>query len=288
MDMHQGRWVKSGLAISVSLVGAIALLIPFSTAVFASETDTAQLEADIPEESGAIANFSANFSVNLPDAQDLANPFQTTNTHLLPIPPSWLPSYAPKEENAPADPTNYDTRVQVDIHGNPVYNDLIVVLHETVGSADSAINLFQTPHPRDEDQVSYHALIRRDGTIVYIVPIEMRAFGAGNSVFENADGTEESVQTNPAFPPSVNNFAYHISLESPSDGRGNSYTHSGYTEAQYQSVAWLVAKLQVPEDRVTTHEAVDRSGSRMDPRSFDFEHFFTLFRSYLGEKPPNT
>lgn len=181
-------------------------------------------------------------------------------------------AFIPPEEVAPADPSNYGERYLADADGNPVYNDPIVVLHETVGSADSAINTFQTYHPRDADQRSYHALIRRNGTVVYLVPPEYRAYGAGNSVFDGPYGPE-TVRTNPDFPPSVNNFAYHISLETPSDGRGNQSRHSGYTRSQYQSLAWLSARTGVPWERITTHRAVDRSGTRRDPRSFDAQQF---------------
>ncbi|NJL36510.1 MAG: N-acetylmuramoyl-L-alanine amidase [Leptolyngbyaceae cyanobacterium SM1_4_3] len=187
--------------------------------------------------------------------------------------------YVPRQESAPAHPTNYGERFTQDANGRNVSNDLIVVIHETVGSASSAINTFQTPHPRDEDQVSYHSLIKQDGTVVYIVPPEMRAFGAGSSVFEGANGSE-TVQTNPAFASSVNNFAYHTSLESPADGRGNSRGHSGYTEAQYQSLAWVVAQTHVANQRITTHQAVDRSGTRRDPRSFNAQRFIELLNTY--------
>ncbi|MGG6297203.1 peptidoglycan recognition protein family protein [Leptolyngbya sp. AN02str] len=181
-------------------------------------------------------------------------------------------SYTPAEEYAPADPTNFGDRFITDAFGMPTYQAPIVVIHETVSSANSALNYFRTPHPRDADQRSYHALIRRNGTVVYIVPPERRAFGAGNSVFDGPNGIE-TVTTNPLFPPSVNNFAYHISLESPTDGRGNQSRHSGYTTVQYQSLAWLIARTGVPQDRITTHRAVDRSGSRRDPRSFDTQRF---------------
>lgn len=188
-------------------------------------------------------------------------------------------TYLPRQVMALADPTNYGDRYQTDINGRPVNNQFIVVLHETVGSAQSAINLFKTPHPRDQDQVSYHSLIGRDGTIYYIVPPEKRAFGAGNSVFNGPNGPE-TVATNPAFPPSVNNFAYHVSLETPSDGRGNQRTHSGYTQAQYDSLAWLLAQTTIPDDRITTHHAVDRSGTRFDPRSFRQDQLFARLSRY--------
>lgn len=188
--------------------------------------------------------------------------------------------YRPREEVYLADPSNYDQRVAVDSQGNPVDNEYIVVLHETVGTAMSAINTFQTHHPNDYDQVSYHSLITVDGTVVYMVPPEQRAFGAGNSVFFSEKG-EEAVSTNAAFPSSVNNFAYHISLETPADGRHNSNpTHSGYTEAQYQSLAWLISRSTISEDRITTHKAVDRSGSRADPRSYEPEKLLRLLRQY--------
>lgn len=190
-------------------------------------------------------------------------------------------NFTPREEVAPADPSNYGQRFLTDAYGNPVYNEPIVVIHETVGSAQSAINTFQTYHVRDADQRSYHALIRRDGTVVYIVPPEYRAFGAGNSVFDGPYGPE-AVTTNPAFPPSVNNFAYHVSLETPSDGRGNQSSHSGYTRAQYDSLAWLTARTGVPQERITTHRLVDRSGSRRDPRSFNFSQFLQIWNSFVG------
>ncbi len=189
------------------------------------------------------------------------------------------PVYAPSEVVALAHPSNFGRRFVQDFYGKPASNELIVVLHETVGSAQSTIGFFQTPHPNDDDQVSYHTLITADGTIVYLVPPDRRAFGAGNSIFVGDTG-QEAVQTNPDFPPSVNNFAYHISLVTPPDGRNNATRHGGYTRAQYQSLAWLVAKTGVPEARITTHRAVDRSRQRIDPRSFDGDYFLRLLSFY--------
>jgi hypothetical protein len=186
---------------------------------------------------------------------------------------------SPKEIVALADSTNYGQRFINDFSGQLADHAPIVVLHETVGTASSAVNFFQTPHPNDDDQVSYHTLVGLDGTVYYLVPPDKRAFGAGNSVFVGAAGAE-SVKTNPAFPPSVNNFAYHISLETPADGDNNNSSHSGYTAAQYQSLAWLVAKTSVSKDRITYHKIVDRSGSRQDPRSFNAQSFLRLLDSY--------
>lgn len=186
--------------------------------------------------------------------------------------------YVPREQVSFVDPTNYGDRFLNDINGNPADLEPIIVLHETVGSASSALGMFQAFHRNDDDQVSYHTLVKRDGTLVYLVPPDKRAFGAGNSAFVGANGVE-AVKTNPSFPGSVNNFAYHISLETPYDGNHNGYSHSGYTQAQYKSLAWLVAKTGVADERITTHKAVDRSRSRIDPRSFSNNTFFSLLRS---------
>jgi N-acetyl-anhydromuramyl-L-alanine amidase AmpD len=185
----------------------------------------------------------------------------------------------PAQASAPADPTNFGDRYATDIYGRPVSNALLVVLHETVGSASSAVNTMQTPHPNEDDQVSYHSIIKQDGTVIYVVAPEKRAFGAGNSVFNGASGPE-AVKTHKDFPPSVNNFAYHISLESPSDGRGGGTTHSGYSDDQYKSLAWLIAWTNVDYDRITTHRAVDQSGSRIDPRSFNTQSLIAQLQNY--------
>jgi N-acetylmuramoyl-L-alanine amidase len=183
---------------------------------------------------------------------------------------------APPQEVAWASPTHYGERVKQDIFGARVFNPLIVVLHETVGSADSTISLFRTPdYSKNGSQVSYHALIRLNGTIVYTVPFQYRAFGAADSVFIGANGPE-AVQTNPQVPASVNNFAYHFSMETPADGRNNADSHSGYTKAQYYSLAWLVRYTQVPVSRITYHKTVDLTHTRKDPRSFDRNYFFRL------------
>jgi len=178
--------------------------------------------------------------------------------------------------------SNYGDRFSRDVNGNVLSNIPIVVLHETVGSAQSAINTFRTNHPNDNNQVSYHALVALNGTVIYLVPPDKRAFGAGNSSFKSSQG-EETVQTNPNLPSSVNNFAYHVSLETPPDGRGqykNRSTHGGYTDIQYKSLAWLIAQSNIPSDRITTHKKVDRAGYKQDPRSFDFEKFLGILNSY--------
>ncbi|NJK37434.1 MAG: N-acetylmuramoyl-L-alanine amidase [Oscillatoriales cyanobacterium RM2_1_1] len=185
----------------------------------------------------------------------------------------------PNEYQAIADRTNYGQRYLYDLSGKPTNNYPIIVIHETAASAESTIRFFQTYHTSEDDQASYHTLITRAGDIVYTVPPDLRAFGAGNSVFASAAGPE-AVKTDPKYPASVNNFAYHVSLESPPDGYKNGPSHSGYTPDQYRSLAWIISRTGVPEDRITTHKAVDRSGQRSDPRSFDQQMFLSLLRSY--------
>ncbi|MFM7545684.1 MAG: peptidoglycan recognition family protein [Synechococcales cyanobacterium] len=215
-------------------------------------------------------------------SQDQSSPPPFTPIPPSPQTPQWtekLLNHHPKIVMAPAHPTNFGDRLATDIQGKLVNNQPIVVLHETVGSAQSAINFFQTPHPNEDMQASYHAIVSLSGTIFYTVPPEKRAFGAGNSAFRSKNGLE-TVQTNPKISPSVNNFAYHISLETPLSGRNNNNTnHSGYTQSQYLSLAWLIVQTQIPLDRITTHKAVDQSASRMDPRSFSFKRLMNLLQA---------
>lgn len=183
----------------------------------------------------------------------------------------------PLQVRAAVDPTNYGDRHTRDIHRNSAHYPLLIVLHETVGPPLGTIRYFQTPHYLDSEQVSHHTLILTEGTVVYLVPPTKRAFGAGDSAFQGGRGLE-TVQTNPKIPASVNNFAYHISLATPADGDHGGSEHSGYTEAQYRSLVWLIAKTGVPESRITTHQAVDRSGERQDPRSFDRQRLLQWLR----------
>lgn len=192
----------------------------------------------------------------------------------------YIAQHQPVEKIALAHPTNFGERYLNDYEGQPAYREPIIVLHETVISGPNTLKLFQTNHPKNSQQASYHALIMVDGTIYYLVPPDKRAFGAGTSVFAGPKG-DETVSTNPSLSASVNNFAYHISFVSPQDGRQSSRSgHSGYTNAQYYSLAWLASKTGVPAERITTHQAVDRAGNRTDPRSFNRAGFLSLLRLY--------
>lgn len=174
----------------------------------------------------------------------------------------------PVQYRIEADPTNYGDRRTQDVQGKLLHNKLLIVLHETTSSASAAVNATLTAHAKDDDQISYHAIIRQNGEILYLVDPLKRAYGAGDSIFKGGSGPE-TVQTNKNLRASVNNFAYHISLETPSDGYDDKPDHSGYSGAQYSSLAWLIARAGVKSDRITTHAAVDQTGDRHDPRSFE-------------------
>ncbi len=233
---------------------------------------------NLPKVSDNLAQDNADSSIEKTSTQSIKASLVSNQTYQT---TKAFEEYQPQYFRATIDSSNYGDRYSTDIHGRTLNNQPIVVLHETVGSATSAINTFKTHHSSDSNQSSYHALITLNGTIVYLVPSDKRAYGAGNSIFKSSWGVE-TVQTNPHLPASVNNFAYHISLETPPDGRnkpGNSY-HSGYTDNQYKSLAWLLALSSIPDERITTHREVDLSGHRFDPRSFDFDEFFRVLHTY--------
>ena len=184
---------------------------------------------------------------------------------------------AVRERPTPADPTNYGERRPTDAEGGLVPNQpSVIVLHETVMSLEDTLRFFQTPHPRDADQASYHLLLDRRGMAYRLVPDEKRAFGSGWSAWGDA-----SIRHRPLSSPlaggSINNVALHLSLESPSDGRGDGDAHDGYSRGQYERLAEHVLIWQlrwgIPMRRITTHAAIDRSHSRRDPRSFRWGRF---------------
>ena len=184
------------------------------------------------------------------------------------------------------DPTNYGNRYRRDAFDQPLNpTPQLIVLHETVYGIGSAINTFVTPHPRDEDQVSYHALIGQDGAVVQLLDPRKRAFGAGNSAFNG-----QWAVTNPEFRGSVNNFALHVSLETPLDGEDDEPGHTGYTQAQYDALSALLAdwmqRFSIPYSHITTHAHVDLGGERSDPRSFDWTALQTRLAN-LGLLCPN-
>lgn len=180
------------------------------------------------------------------------------------------------------DPTNFGDRYDKDAYGRVIdATPRVVVLHETVYSLSSALNTFMTPHPRDEDQVSYHTLVGQDGRVVDLVDPLSRAYGAGYSAFLG-----EWAITNKKLKGSVNNFALHLSLETPPSGANAYGSHSGYTTQQYDALALVLSgwirSFNLPPAAITTHRHVDLGGERGDPRSFDWSKLQTRLAA-LGD-----
>ena len=176
-----------------------------------------------------------------------------------------------RRSSVATDPSNFGKRFRINPWGTALNPDpRVVVLHETVYSLQSAVNTFMTPHPRDADQVSYHTVIGLDGKIVDLVDPLKRAYGAGYSAFLG-----EWAITNTKIRGSVNNFALHLSLETPIDGENSRSTHSGYSSAQYDSLALVLSdwieRFGFTPAAITTHRHVDLGGERGDPRSLDWE-----------------
>jgi N-acetyl-anhydromuramyl-L-alanine amidase AmpD len=200
------------------------------------------------------------------------------NTPSVPAPASGLQACAnlalPQAEiQRMAAANNFGKRQSSDAMGASIPSTpALIVLHETVLDLPSTIALFQRDEPNGAVQASYHVLIGRDGERVRIVPDQDRAFGAGDSAFGDL-----RFKTSATNPPSINNIALHVSLESPPDGRGDASAHAGYTADQYSALAEQVLRWQavygIPKERITTHAAVDRSHSRYDPRSFRWDLF---------------
>lgn len=211
-------------------------------------------------------------------------PVQTlADSGLRPLTPAQLQVCAAKLQLPPelaraAHPSNFGVRQPRDAFGRQVpHTPQLIVLHETVISAPETVKLFATAHPKDEDQASYHLLVDRTGQRLRIVPDGGRAYGAGMAAFGDF-----TVRIRPTSVGALNNVALHLSLETPPDGRGDDDAHSGYTKAQYRTAAGQVLLWQmaygIPMTRLTTHEAVDRSRTRRDPRSFRWERFGAAWR----------
>lgn len=105
-------------------------------------------------------------------------------------------------------------------------------------------------------EVSAHALIHRDGSVVQFVSLLERAWHAGRSSFCGQD--------------ECNDFSIGIELEGTDE--------VPYTEAQYQSLARLSRLIMatwpaIDRDRITGHSDV-APGRKTDPGpAFDWHHF---------------
>jgi len=148
---------------------------------------------------------------------------------------------------------------------------LLVVIHETLISAEESILL----HGDAKYYASYHALIHRNGLITYLTPSDCKAYAAANSTFTTPYGEIQHVEN------SVDDFAYHIALETPFDGIKNKVReyHIGYTKEQYTSLAWLTAYTGVGSQRIVTHGEI-QTPVKIEPRCFNFDFFYLEYLKY--------
>ncbi|MCK7552417.1 1,6-anhydro-N-acetylmuramyl-L-alanine amidase AmpD [Marinobacter goseongensis] len=115
-------------------------------------------------------------------------------------------------------------------------------------------------------QVSAHALIRRDGSVIQFVSFLDRAWHAGRSSFR---GEQE-----------CNDFSIGIELEGADD--------IPYTDEQYQSLADVSAYVmaawpEIRRDRITGHCDI-APGRKTDPGpAFDWKHYHQRLLALRGE-----
>ena len=149
---------------------------------------------------------------------------------------------------------------------------LLVVIHETLISVEDSLRLHADP----EYFASYHAVIDRAGNITYLTPSDQKAYAAANSIYTDVFGDQEHIKG------SVDDFAYHIALETPRDGYNASKEfHIGYTKEQYESLAWLTAATGVDKSRITTHGEI-REPITSEPRCFNYDYFYNIYLTKRG------
>jgi N-acetylmuramoyl-L-alanine amidase len=138
---------------------------------------------------------------------------------------------------------------------------LCVVLHATAdgGSEAGAEGWLCDPRAR----ASAHLHIRRDGTVVRLLPDARRAWHAGESAWRGRHD--------------VNSFSLGWELANRNDGR------EPFTGAQYAATARLAAHYVaqgLPADAFVSHARVALPpGRKTDPAGFDWERFRALLRS---------
>nr|CRH08327.1 1,6-anhydro-N-acetylmuramyl-L-alanine amidase AmpD [Candidatus Magnetococcus massalia] len=118
-------------------------------------------------------------------------------------------------------------------------------------------------------RVAAHFLIRRDGEVVQYVPVNRRAWHAGQSSWQ---GRER-----------CNDFSIGIELEGDEE--------QPFEPVQYRQLARLIKQLQqqlpsLPADAITSHQAI-APGRKWDPgKQFDWDLFYQqLRRAEAGSWP---
>lgn len=120
---------------------------------------------------------------------------------------------------------------------------------------------------------SYHTIIKLDGSVVKLADPTLKCYGAGPSSYKYPNGLKEEVNG------SVDPFAYHVCLISPINANDSLDHHEGYTDEQYESLAWVLSRTGLPWERFTTHKAIDDTGTATDPRSLDTGRLYYLWQA---------
>lgn len=247
-----------------------------------SEKKLAELYAE------AAKNQAAQTSAKLQEAANLNQQFGNEISAQSTDPNQAFSKYTPPTLKAQISTNNYSQRSDKNRDGVEEKHKLLVVLHETVVTADAAVKIFQDP----KSENSYHLIIKRDGSRIQAVDPSARANGAGNSSFNG----ETFKSPNSTAPGSVNNFSYHISLESaqrdpiPSNStpaQFQAYADGFYTNSQYESLAYSIGQTGVESNRIATHQQVDQSGTRSDPRGFDMTKLKRVMTKYPNKRVLN-
>lgn len=135
-----------------------------------------------------------------------------------------------------------------------------IVLHATVEpTTEGTMGIFLNPAKK----VSAHFIVGKDGRVVQMVPIEKRAWHAGNSILDGV--------------PSVNNYSVGIEMVNLNDGL------DPYSQAQMEAVAGLIrfirSRYSIPDNRIVSHAQIALpAGRKSDPAGFDFDKIRAMAR----------
>ena len=133
-----------------------------------------------------------------------------------------------------------------------------IVLHSTVvPTTEDTVKIFLDP----KREVSAHFVVGKDGQVIQMVPVEKRAWHAGESVLENK--------------PRVNEYSVGIEMVNLNDGV------DPYTDAQIYAVVGIVrflrSRYDIPDSRIVSHAQIALPpGRKSDPANFDFPRLFRL------------
>jgi N-acetylmuramoyl-L-alanine amidase len=138
--------------------------------------------------------------------------------------------------------------------------DTVVVHATAIDSLEESVSYFMAP----TTVVSAHFVVGRDGAVVQLVPVEKRAWHAGQSKLNGAEH--------------VNDFSVGIELVNMNDGV------DGYPEVQYHAAAGIIRLLRsrytIADDKILSHaEVATPPGRKTDPRGFDLSALRAITRS---------